>query len=259
MSHLTQVKSTKQTYENLYAVCPSCGRENIFNRATDLKRHGPIGNTRVQCHFPDCLGRFRLYGDLMSPAYAMLINDCYELMQAKHYAYCILNLAQAYEVFFSQYLRVQFLYRPAAAEFDRGNHNVSHLNDLRKLLYQNVKKLTFAPLRNLFVNTTLRGRSLASLSEAENDIREFSKNLSEPSKERIRKAGRAIDDGIVALLLGLMVCKTTELRNDVVHKLAYRPTLQQVNRCLKETKGLLSGLAGSLNVHFDHIEAYRAR
>jgi len=259
MSHLAEAKTTRQTYENLYAKCPSCGHENIFNRASDLNDLEPIDSVKVSCSLPDCSKPFRLYGDVVNPAFEMLIFDCHELMGEKHYAYCILNLAQAYEVFFSQYLRVELLYRPVASEFDRGNHDIDHLNRLRKLLYESVKELTFSPLRNLFVNTVLRRRCPSSLAEAENSIKEFSKNLSKPSEEWIRNGNTITDRQLVGLLLGLMSCKTAKLRNDVVHKLAYRPTLEQVNDCLKETREILFGLAGRLGARYDDIAPYRAK
>ena len=49
----------------------------------------------------------------------MLILDMPELYERKHYMNCILSLAQAYEVFFSLYLRVNLLFKPFGSDADR--------------------------------------------------------------------------------------------------------------------------------------------
>jgi hypothetical protein len=251
-------RNMRATYENFYATCPRCSRENIFNRASDLKDRQPIDFREVVCLFAECSKPFVINGDIVSPAYQMLIMDCYELIPKKHYAYCILNLAQAYELFFSQYLRVHFLYRPAAAEFDEGNFDLDRLNRLRRLLYETTKRLTFSHLRDLFVNSVLRPSGPSSLRESEHAIRRLPKECEKFDWADLEN-GALTDKALKDLLVGVRSPRTTELRNDVVHKLAYRPTLEQVNDCLKETKGILFGLAGRLGVHFDDIEAYRKR
>lgn len=87
-------------YENFVAVCPSCGHECIFNRASDLCTFEPIGELNVSCLNEECRKPFRLVGDSVNEPHEMLIYDCYELLEHKHYMNCILSLAQAYEVFF---------------------------------------------------------------------------------------------------------------------------------------------------------------
>src|SRR5690349_9162011 len=96
----------KETYyETFEAECPACGHWNIFNRVSDFKTVEPIAFKTVICL--DCQNDFNINGDQINSAYEMLIFDCYKLKSIKRYSYCILNLAQAYEVFFSQYLRVE--------------------------------------------------------------------------------------------------------------------------------------------------------
>jgi hypothetical protein len=259
MDYLPQGKNMKSSYENFYAVCPWCNQENIFNRASDLGDLAPIDYRQVNCLFPECSRPFFLNGDLNSPAYAMLINDCYDLMERKHYAHCVLNMAQAYEAFFSQYLRVELLYRPFAVELDAWEADIDRLNRLRKLLYERVAKLTFVPLRNLFMSMVLSGARPASLSESENRIKNFATSPLEPTEDSIWKSAASSDARLARLLSGLLSCKTPKLRNDVVHKLAYRPSSQEVKDCLGETRELLFGLAGRLRVYDDHIQTYRSR
>jgi hypothetical protein len=94
------------------AECPYCSHWNIFNRISDLNDTQPIAFKTVAC--TSCHKRFTINGDHINAAYETLIFDCYKLMSLKRYSYCILNLVQAYEAFFSQYLRVELLYKPFA-------------------------------------------------------------------------------------------------------------------------------------------------
>ncbi len=78
----------------------------------------------VYCSDTRCSKPFHISGDLVSAAYEMLIFDCYDLKEEKKYGYCIRNLAQAWESFFSLYLRVSLLYRPfARSDFEELKHS----------------------------------------------------------------------------------------------------------------------------------------
>ena len=90
-----------------------------------------------------------------------------------HYSYCILNLAQAYEVFFSHYLRVELLYKSFSL---RDDPDLVQLNRVSKLLFEAIKTHAFEKLRAIFVNWVLSGRTVATLDEAELAIAEL-KNL----------------------------------------------------------------------------------
>ncbi len=136
MAGIPYAEEIQTTYENFTAHCPMCGFKNIFNRASDFEYLKPIAHKQVVCLNRDCGQPFIISGDSINSAFEMLIYDCYELRDAKHYAYCILNLAQAFEVFFSQYLRVQLLYRPFASDSDQ---NIEQLNTLTNLLYEKIK------------------------------------------------------------------------------------------------------------------------
>ena len=97
-------KNKRPSYENFVADCPLCGHECIFNRASDLHTFEPIGGLNVTCLNGLCAKTFRLVSDSVNERHEMLIYDCYELLERKHYMNCILSLAQAYEVFFSLFL-----------------------------------------------------------------------------------------------------------------------------------------------------------
>src|SRR5260221_158441 len=109
MSNIPIAKNRRSSYENFVAQCPCCGKDCIFNRASDLHTLEPIAGLDVSCQSDDCRKPFRSVGDSVNSAHEMLILDCYELIEAKHYMAVILSLTQAYEVFFSLFFRVELL------------------------------------------------------------------------------------------------------------------------------------------------------
>ncbi len=133
-------------YENLIADCPMCGVRNIFNRASDLQTFEPVGLRAVICQV--CKGPFNISNDAINAAHEMLLFGCFALVERKEYMQCVLSVAQAYEVFFSHFMHVQMIYRAYARD---GSHDLPHLNRLRQQLYERVHKLTFAPMRSLFL------------------------------------------------------------------------------------------------------------
>ncbi len=259
MDHIPAGKNMKKTYENFTAGCPWCGRENIFNRASDLKDSAPIDHLDVICFH--CEKPFYLAGDDINPAYEMMIFDCDELKERKHYAYCILNLAQAFEVFFSQFLLIQLLYKSYASDPDKDIHK---LNTLIDLLYEKTKKLSFYSMRNLFFFCVLDSVQPTSLAEAKKVIdripykppRHKPPRLRWPTDEDITGAKISANTRIRDLLLQLRFCGVPTLRNDVVHKRAKRPTLEEVNGALNETREILFVLPRALGVHSDDINWY---
>jgi hypothetical protein len=246
----------KATYENFFASCPTCGSENIFNRASDLRDLDLIVDRQVNCRRPECRQPFYLSGDVVSPAYEMLIFDCYELLERKHYAYCILNLAQAYEVFFAQYLRVELLYKPSACDPEK---DINLLNELMNRLYAKTEKLTFEPMRNLFLRLVLQRRRPASLHEAEDDINLLPCTPGPPPDDDIAGARLFNNRRIPQVLFRLKACKVAALRNQVVHKSAYRPTLDEVNDALRETREVLFVLPRDLGAQTDDLNWYMRR
>ena len=89
----------------------------------------------------------------------MLVLDSNELLSHKHYMNCIITLAQAHEVFFSLFLRVELLYKPFAKD---DIQDVDHLNRLSEQLAEKVKKHTFARMRALFLRQLVLGVHPAS-------------------------------------------------------------------------------------------------
>jgi hypothetical protein len=259
MRQVLQGRDIKATHENITVRCPSCGRENIFNRASNLKGvlH-PIDYLEVSCLFADCASPFYLSGDVINSAYEMLIYDCYELLVRKHYSYCILNLAQAFEAFFGQYLRVELLYKAFVADLRKREGDIEKLNDLLELLHWKIEKLPFNRMRHLFLCQVLHPPQPSSLRQAEGVINTLpcKAKLVLPSNDEIRNAAIFTDKRVPDLLVRLISCNVSKLRNQVVHKNAYRPTLDEVNDALKETREILFPLGQLLDVRFNDLNWY---
>jgi len=250
MGEIPVARNKRVSYENFAADCPWCGNENIFNRASDLRTFKPIAGLDVLCLSADCGKPFRITGDSVSNPHEMFIFDCYELMERKHYMNCILNLAQAYEVFFNLYFRVELLYKPFGSDPDR---KVPDLNRLSRELYEAVKDYSFARMRALFLNQVVAQHSPKNLGEAKAIISAFPPEPKDPKNKEIN---RLQDVSLVPLLRALKATTINTLRNRVVHKHAYRPTRDEVVAALDKTRSILFPLTRLLDLH-DEVNWYR--
>ncbi len=242
---LPYAREKETTYENFVAVCPHCGRKNRYNRASDLKTFAPIDFLTVTCLSTACGRAFNINGDTINPAHQMLLFDCHELMRRKQYMQCVLSTAQAYEVFFNHFLHVQLLYR--AFEADSGR-DLRRLNLLAEQLYGKVQRLTFEPMRRLFLKLVVESTAPTSLAEAETIIPNLAEKPPEMRKEAIEGVA---DEGLRGLLLQLHIASINKLRNRVVHKYAYRPTAEEAEAAHNEAAGILHGLTWRLRLRGD--------
>lgn len=249
MSDIPVARNKRTSYENFVAECPSCGRESIFNRASDLRTFEPIGGRDVSCQSADCGRPFRIVGDLVNSAHEMLVFDCCELLQRKHYMSVVLSLAQAYEVFFSLFFRVEFLYRPFGADPDR---KLTDLNKLSEALHKKLKDHTFAPMRALFLQHMVSRLEPKSLAKAKDFVAALPDCPGNPKDAAIDSVA---DVKVVPLLKALKATTINSLRNRIVHKQAYRPTRQETEEALKEARSILFPLTSHLDLH-DEINWY---
>lgn len=242
----------KQTsYENFVAKCPWCEQKNIFNRVTDLKDFRPITFRTVSCLHETCGKSFHINGDSASSAHQMLILDCYKLLKSKHYMHCVLTTTQAYEVFFSLFLRVELLYKPFAQD---EKDNLEEFDRLSSKLADKLQRHTFKKMRALFITTIIDGRQPKNLREAEEEIERLEKNPKTPEATDIE----ALDDEqLVEKLQALLNTRISDLRNMVVHKQAYRPSMQEAKEALEEARALLFPLTQKLDL-YDDINWYMA-
>lgn len=245
MGKIPEAKIKHASYENIPVECPWCGQESIFNRASDLRILEPIAGLNVSCQSNNCGRPFRMVGDSVNCAHEMLILDCYELLERKHYMNCILTLAQAYEVFFNLSLRVELLYKPFARDIEG---SVERLKGVAVQLTEKVKKHTFVPMRALFLRQVISGGEPANLSEAEATIARLKKRPSDPKDAELQALG---DKQLVEWLMSIKRTSINRLRNEVVHKVAFRPTREQAEDALEEARSVLFPLTSRLGLAED--------
>lgn len=249
MSDIPVAENQRTSYENFIALCPWCGSENIFNRATDLHTFVPIAGRDVICQYAVCGKPFRIVGDSVNEPHEMLINDCYELIEQKHYMNCLLTLAQAYEVFFSLFFRVELLYKPFCADSSR---NLADLNQLSDALQGRIKEHPFSRMRSLFLQYMVNRPVLKNLADAASIVAALPDYPGDPKDAVIESLG---DTKLVRLLKELKATTIHTLRNRVVHKQAYRPTREEVIAALEESRAILLPLTNHLHLH-DEINWY---
>jgi hypothetical protein len=245
MRTIPLAKTRRTSYENIVAQCPCCSKDSIFNRASDLKTFEPIGGLDVTCQNDDCRKEFRIVGDSVNNAHEMFIFDSYELIEGKHYMASILNLAQAYELFFSLFFRVELLYKPFAHDPEQ---EISELNQLSGDLQRRMRGYSFSRMRALFLDFVLTGPSPKSVAQARVVLSGLPHQPVMPDHTAIEGL---TDTKLVSLLKALKETSINMLRNEVVHKRAYRPTRHQVDEALMETRSILLPLTSRLQLHDD--------
>lgn len=230
-------------YENFVATCPSCGHECIFNRASDLRTFEPIDGCDVPCLNEKCREPFWIDNDSANERHEMLIFDCHGLLKRKQYMNCVLNLALAYETFFSLFLRVELLYKPYASA---GPAELDRLNLLAKKLEDKIERCTLPGMCALFLRQITERHAAANFDEAEKIIESLQPK--DPENDKIEDLS---DTKLVPFLKALKSTTIHKLRNRVVHKQAYRPTREEVENALKETRAILFPLTSRLGLRDD--------
>lgn len=254
MSGILHTQITQSDYENVHAICPSCHANNIFNRVTDLLDTKPVANMEVRCQEPGCLRPFSISGDTVNPPHEVLLLGCYDLIKQKRYASSILQLAQAFEMFFAIALRVELVARPAKKDFDRGEGGLEILNSTLELLHDTTRRWTFWKMRNAFLHVVLKHIRPSTLAEASEQIRCLSVFVeSSPDAQDIASYE---DRTLRGLLEALCDSKTPQLRNDVIHKSGYRPSYTEVQNALAEARSILFGISGRMSIITDDLTYY---
>lgn len=239
---LPAVEPKYADYENIVAVCCWCRSECVFNRVSDLRTTEPIGGKDIRC--TKCDGPFRLTNDNANEAYQQLMRHCRELLKHKRYSNCLTTLSQCYEMFFSFYLKINLLYEPFHLGQDRGSKAVSRLNELSCNLMKAIKKYTFEDMRNLFIRRAMEQQPLKGLMEAENVIA----TLCRPKCPKDQEIDAISDPCLASLLMKLKKTRVNEMRNEVIHKVGYRPTREEAEGALDEARSIILPLTGGLEL-----------
>ena len=253
MSDYPYAKEIETNYENFIAICPICGFRNIFNRATDLESFSPISYRVVTCQSEQCGEKFAIGGDTVAPAYKLLIGDAYAFKREKRYISSILTINQAYEVFMGHYFKVEMIYKPYAKEARRDNKRVE---ELFGLLYDTIDDYSFEILRNIFLNWILLNKKAKNLDDSENNIQLLVESKELKKKPKIAKVRSFENKKVADVLVKLYCTKINKLRNNIVHKYAYRPNLCEAEAALEEGKSIILALANLLDTSESDINWY---
>jgi len=219
-------------YERVIVLCHRCEHTNVFNRATDLGHTGFAIGTERPCE--KCGQPVRVTFEAASPAYQLLIRDAYEMRSEKRYMLAVAAVAQSFEMFFA--LAVEIMVVHHVAHF--GSAADDEIEQLANELFNRTKSFTYSKMRNLFTNVALIARP-ANVAEAASIIASVNKLAKDPSDATIE---RTAVGKLIPHLLQLKQLPLGSLRNMVVHKYAYRPLLEEVDRCLDPARALTDDL-----------------
>lgn len=241
-----------RTYENFCPICPYCNRRNIFNRADDFGTFRPIASRLVSCQYEDCGREFLINADLVSSKHEYLIRDCSHLKEQKRYMYCILNLCQACEAYFSLYIKAKLVFEVY------GNKIFESWDQLNKILdelYSALSRSGYQKLRNFVINHYLADPEVTTVSEVREQInllsdKDFTStpprdNLNEIQPDKLREAFVALYDFDIHTQ-----------RNKVVHAKAFRPGRDLVDEYYVKTRNIIFVIDRFLRIK-DEIEDYR--
>lgn len=241
---------TNPTYENFEARCPICNYWNIYNRVTDLESTSLITGRAVKCQNKKCKKEFWINHDLINPSWQMLLLDCEDLKQKKHYSNIILNICQSFEMYFAFYLRVTLVLKPFANE---KSCDYEHVNCLLKLLYKKTKSWSYSWLRNSMMNMIVKNAQYLNLKDAKKEIMNLDSLKPEPPEDNTIK--EIENHKLSEILLELKGNSINTLRNKVVHKQGYLPTLGEVEKEM-ENSNILGRLDRCLGVLSDDYRIY---
>jgi len=194
-------------YENIHFDCPFCQFENVLNRESDLGSENSI--TRfddVQCQ--KCSKTFAIIKDFCTSAkYEWFIYELNILKEKKMYQDYIRNLCQGLETFFYQaIINKKFDRNPVFRDKD-GIINLEKYNKEIKIYEKKVKEYSFYKMRDEFLTVFEKERN--------NYIPQGIK----PKEDRRLECFNSIKKTCI-----------NKLRNDVVHKYAYRPSLKEIDK-----------------------------
>ena len=212
-----------------------------------LEHWNLYGGEDIQCLKEICQKSFRIVGDTANERHEMLVFDCYQIFERKQYMYCILNLSIAYEMFFSLFLRVEFLYKPFAADPNpKHSEKLDRMNMLSRKLDRKTRQWGFDKMRKTFLGEVTGQHSVPDLDKSEARIASL-----KPQDTPECSIRGLSDTRMIPLLIRLKCTDINVIRNSVVHKHGFRPSRMVTKKYFEETKAILFNLTRHLNLHDD--------
>lgn len=238
------VEIIEPTYETATARCEHCGTMCIFSRVDDLKTVDAVSGERVKCL--SCRQEFWINCDVVNTPYEFLIEDAREHFKIKRYMPAIASLGQAWEVFFATFAWGRYVYAPFFAS-DRYRREVKDLNDLGSRLTMLIDKFTFPPMRNLLIHTVARDVRPRTMSDALAAI-DLIKTGGFGDDPPATLYAQVADAKVRHLLERTNEVTVGKLRNNVIHKHAYRPRRAEVEPCITDEIDILRRLKREVGV-----------
>ncbi len=236
----------KATYENYEVACPICKKWNVFNRITDIKSIGVACGKKIQCL--NCKGLFIISTDDVDEQYEYFLNDCEELLKQKKYMYCIVNLCQACEAFFMKCIDIKLLWVPyRKGIFGQDDSRYQLFDNFFEKIHKRFKKFTYYELRNIVFDVYLNDKSFSTQEEILDYLYKLTGNpIQEPSDKNIKAK---IDEKQRNIFMDLKGLKIHEIRNNVVHKEGYRPTLDDVKHYINQVTSFIENFKRAYNMY----------
>lgn len=245
MSLLT-TRNNEFGYENVISTCPHCNKKNTFNRRDDLGNDICISYAEVICSYEDCSRTYAINGDNINSIPEALLFECYTLISQKQYMATALTITQAYEAFFYLYIKVNLIYHPYWQEMER---DLDKLNSAMTKLNKKLERASYWTLKGMFFRVLCMRKPPNNLSGSLDIIEKLGAII--PMEHELEH----LSVQVIAHIHSIQANKSNSLRNKVVHKIAYRPSLTEVEELLKEARETIFGLGHLLNIH-DEISFY---
>jgi hypothetical protein len=191
-----------------------------------------------------CEHTFAINADTADPPFAVLLLEVFEIIERREYRRAVQQITQSYESFFLHALREQLALKLLIKS--RGETPVEEANRILTLVHAATEKLAYRKLRNVFLGLAVAGPP-QNIREAKETADAILKQRDDPPDEDLRAADPAIRD----ILLRLKNSDIDDLRNDVAHNRAYRPTHERTTKAFNDARDIIWGLSDKLDVRYD--------
>lgn len=220
------IQDARHEYVKLSCAYEDCGKEITLSRVDDLEGTG--AEYFAQC--PECSQRMRVANDSLNSLPQQLLYDAQDLLDQKRAILAITAICQAYEVYFSWFLRKRLVYDRFAEKVPLGPSDLDELNQMLLGLHEATGMWAFDKLRSCFFEITQLEGTTAKC--------EYCRNLISDHKPQMPKKTAVAAD---ARLKDFYEVEVHTLRNKSVHHKAYRPSRGEVDAALLKAKQLILG------------------
>lgn len=242
-------------YENVIVACPHCGKENIYNRVSDLKTIKWVSSFSANCMH--CGKIIPLSGDFINPAYQMILYKTYRHKEAKEYMQSIITICTAYEMLFMFTLRLFLTIKPLK-NFEFSYQRIEPNKRLNEALEHKVETFAFRKMLNEFIKVIIRNDScpIETLEASEDYIANMNGNPTNVESIRQIKDKSLRNQLVVLYKLKEKNLLIDSIRNKVVHKQGYRPSLEEVEREITIARNIIFKITGILHLITDDVVVY---